>query len=537
VTEQYHYHTTRHSNIVGNSTFIDIPEINGNPGAVLIVTLANVPDVNDAYFPSPHPIGVWYHNQRKQWAIFNQDQAAMRPSLSFHVALERGIVHEASSENTVGNSTYIDLPGINGDPDALLLITPNWNPNGRTDGIYNNHNVGVWYDESRGCWAIFNQDQSRIPLGAAFNVAIETCRVLRATERNTSGNYLYLDLPGAIRDGDDRAALFITQNWVPGTGSGVYNDHPVGVVHRQFENRWVILNQDGADMPLGATFNVKAIYVSALKGSTFVHRVTAQPSASTTILNTALVPDRPSEVLIVTSNWNPSRSTGVYNDHPHAVSYNGFNNHWTILNQDSILNEVRAHITMGSAFNVAVYTPNVEFAFVHRATDSNTRGRHYTILDNSLINDNPEALVFVTANLNPDGTYASTVYNPHPIGVWYESAMGRWAIFNQDLAPMPLGAGFHVVVENGYVHRANELNTTENSTYLDLPSANDQSDALLFITPNWNPRARTSGIYNNHNVGVWYDFSRRRWAIFNQDRAAMPKHAAFNVAVQPQVIG
>jgi hypothetical protein len=40
-----------------------------------------------------------------------------------------------------------------------------------------------------------------------------------------------------------------------------------------------------------------------------------------------------------------------------------------------------------------------------------------------------------------------------------------------------------------------------------------------------------SGKYNNHPIGVWYDRDRSKWAIFNQDRAAMPVGADFNVAV------
>ena len=43
---------------------------------------------------------------------------------------------------------------------------------------------------------------------------------------------------------------------------------------------------------------------------------------------------------------------------------------------------------------------------------------------------------------------------------------------------------------------------------------------------------RTSdGTYNDHAIGVWYDDDRQRWAIFNQDLAAMPDGSAFNVVV------
>jgi hypothetical protein len=81
-----------------------------------------------------------------------------------------------------------------------------------------------------------------------------------------------------------------------------------------------------------------------------------------------------------------------------------------------------------------------------------------------------------------------------------------------------------------FVHRATPENISENSTYLDNPRTNDQPNVILYVTQNWNPDGDT-GIYNDHPIGVWYDSSAQRWAIFNQDREAMPEGAAFNVAV------
>jgi Short C-terminal domain len=88
------------------------------------------------------------------------------------------------------------------------------------------------------------------------------------------------------------------------------------------------------------------------------------------------------------------------------------------------------------------------------------------------------------------------------------------------------GAAFDAV----FVHRATPENLSENSTYLDNPLANGDPNVVLYVTQNWNPDGST-GTYNEHPIGVWYDDSRQRWAIFNQDRETMPDGAAFNVAV------
>jgi hypothetical protein len=90
----------------------------------------------------------------------------------------------------------------------------------------------------------------------------------------------------------------------------------------------------------------------------------------------------------------------------------------------------------------------------------------------------------------------------------------------------PGGPAFDAV----FVHRATPENISANSTYLDDPLTNNNPDAILYVTQNWNPGGNGE-TYNDHSIGVWYNSDRQRWAIFNQDREAMPDGAAFNVAV------
>jgi hypothetical protein len=48
---------------------------------------------------------------------------------------------------------------------------PELEPGGR-GGVYNDHPVGVLYDEDVQKWAIYNRDGAPMPEGAAFNVAV-----------------------------------------------------------------------------------------------------------------------------------------------------------------------------------------------------------------------------------------------------------------------------------------------------------------------------------------------------------------------------
>jgi hypothetical protein len=79
-------------------------------------------------------------------------------------------------------------------------------------------------------------------------------------------------------------------------------------------------------------------------------------------------------------------------------------------------------------------------SFVHLATPTNTDGNS-TYLDHPLTDGDQDAVVLVTAAWKAGG-----VNNAHPVGVWYDADRERWAVYNQDQAPMPEGAAFNVAV-------------------------------------------------------------------------------------------
>ncbi len=89
-------------------------------------------------------------------------------------------------------------------------------------------------------------------------------------------------------------------------------------------------------------------------------------------------------------------------------------------------------------------------AFVHTATASSKNvgsclTDQCTAIDNALINDDPDALLFVTQRYN-EGEDSDGVYNPVAVGVWYEPALDKWVIFNEDETEMPTDARFNVLV-------------------------------------------------------------------------------------------
>jgi len=173
-------------------------------------------------------------------------------------------------------------------------------------------------------------------------------------------------------------------------------------------------------------------------------------------------------------------------------------------------------------------------SFVHQADQENSRG-DYTYISEPSINGDANAIVIVFVSPTSDRESTGAASYGHNIGVWYEPVARKWAIFNQDMAPVPTGSAFEVVVPQasaGFVHDAGLSNTAGNYTYTDDRLTNGKPDIELSVTQNWNPGGR-KGVYNNHPVDTLYDPKVKKWAIFNLDGAPIPEGASFNVAVSP----
>jgi hypothetical protein len=496
-----------------------------DPGDILFVTQNLNPYGGPGIF-NPHSLGVWFDVGFDAWTVLNQDDADMPEGAAFNVlnATSAGasFVHEATATNLAFGSTRIDHPLANDDPNAILLVTQK----AYGSGILNDHAIGVWYDEISGRWAIFNQDAVDIPEGALFHVLVATAEtgafVHQASAGNSAGPGTYVDHP--LANHNPHAILFVTQNRNPGGGwPGVVNDQTIAVTYSQGAGQWAIVNQEGGDMPAGAAFNVVIPHTDP---AFVVHEATAPNTVwHTTYVDHPLTNDNPMAYVFVTPNWNPGGVGGIYNNHPIGVRYSAAR--WAVFNEDD------GEMPEGAAFNVLIPNPDAG-VFLHRASSTNTDGTS-TYVDHPLTNDNPDAIVFVTQNLNPAGGAGGT-YNDRAIAVWYNDGEAKWAIFNQGFVDMPYLASFNVLVPvrrgNVFVHEATPENTSGNWTALDHGLANDHPYAMVLVTQNYNPGGGP-GTYNDHPLGVFYNHLAGRWAIFNQDSAAMPAGAAFNVLVRP----
>jgi hypothetical protein len=517
----YQYvHFVTSKNTVSSSSILDHPLLNGNPNAIFFVTHNwNPGGVGNIY--NNYNIGVFFDGIA--WRIYNLGFEYFEKGASFNVFIPTPganvFVHTAAVGNTTGNATRITHPLTDGDPSAMLLITPNLNPGGGPS-VLNNSPVGVYYTGAQ--WAVFNQNTAVMTNGASFNVMVLPAGagfVHTATSGNTSFNTTRINNP--LTDNRPNALLFITPNWNPGGVGGTYVNFPVGVYYSSFGQAAIFNENVSGSMPIGAAFNVLAL---PPRSESFVHRANSTNTlGNSTELRNPLPNADPNVLFFATQNWNPGGAGGTYNNRNIGV---WFDASWLIFNQNG------ANMPDQASFNVLARNPDAA-SFIHTATAYNTSS-HITTIEHPLLSGNPNAIVIVTPNWNPGGS--SGVYNDHPIGVQYSNP--NWTIINQDLANIPLGAAFNVTIpspgfaEAVFVHRATPATITGNNTAIDHPLANNNPDALLLVTPNYNPGDSCPCVGFNAAYGVYYQNSTKKWAIFNQNiLGGIPWDAAFNIYI------
>jgi len=258
-------------------------------------------------------------------------------------------------------------------------------------------------------------------------------------------------------------------------------------------------------------------------------------TAFVTVINNAATNGLPNAMLFVTPNLSPGGiCTCVTDSVPVGVIYNLLGSgKWAIFNEDESTN-----IPIGASFNVLVVQKPSKNVFVQTATSGNTGGGDFTTVNSKLTNSKPNALMIVTPNYDPGGTNGSL--DDATVGLFYESSSKKWNVFNEDLAGMPLGAHFNVMIgatkSNGgqmVLQTATNSNISGDSTIVVNPQSTGNPNAVLFDTPNWNPGG-SGGTSDTVPTGVLYYLSPTDdAAVFNEDGSSMALNAAFNVLIFP----
>ena len=239
--------------------------------------------------------------------------------------------------------SVIDHPATNGNPDAKLFVTHNWNPGGGV-GTYHETPVGVRYDEISGRWQISRQGGGSMPTGLSFNVTVLSGLPSAFTHVTTAANsqldLTRLDHPSL--DGAPAARALVTKNLTPTDRISESNITPVGVWYEG--PSWVIFMQD-ASIPMDENFKYN-VHVLPDDASSFV--LTANAGNTTGNWTAISHPDsdgNPNAHVQVAQGYGGG---GIRNNREVGVFYNELLNQWAVFNEDNTA------MPLGAVFHVRV---------------------------------------------------------------------------------------------------------------------------------------------------------------------------------------
>jgi Secretion system C-terminal sorting domain len=498
-------HIATAGNSTANYTSIDNPNTNANPTAKLFI--AHNYDASGSGVYNNHVSGLWYNSGTSKWTIFNEDSGGVPiiQNSAYHILVadetqSTVFQHTARPSNTVLNWTVLSNPATDGKPNARILVTQILIDT--AGNVYNNREIGVWYNGSK--WAIFNQNQQAMINGASFNVLVltEDNSILHtATSGNIQSSTTKIDHPDL--NNNPNAIIYVTQNF--GVAGGVFNTSKVSTYY--YSGKWSIYNEDFASMVNGSKYNV---YFGS---PTFVHKtLSSNLSGDLTKFDNPLVNQDPNAFVFTLHNWNPYGTGTLVHNKKIGVFHNG--SVWGIYNEDN------TNLPENLYLNVAI-APKTDSAFLHTTTASNISGGNYTTIDNPLLNGNSQARILV------QHIYKGSRHDVN-LGVWYDGS--KWTIFTEDNSVMPAGKDYNVWLlpsDKSFVHTVDSSNIyLSSNSLLDNPQTNNNPNANILVTALLN-----GGDYFDHVQGTYYDITNQKWAIYNEDLTPYSVGIKYNIYV------
>lgn len=171
-----------------------------------------------------------------------------------------------------------------------------------------------------------------------------------------------------------------------------------------------------------------------------------------------------------------------------------------------------------------------QISFKHIATYSDDEFREIRsgefpsncIIDNPLINNNPDLILIVTPDWGTIGPYFTGSYS-----VYYYA--DKWIINTPIASGIPENTKFNVLAvprgDNAFVHTSGT--SSRNFTTIDHPLLNGNPNAKFLITK--------ASFRTPIEVGVAYAPSINRWTILNLDLSLFPSNTSFNVVIDNSI--
>jgi hypothetical protein len=155
--------------------------------------------------------------------------------------------------NITASKATIDLPGLAGNPNAIIVATPLDDP-----ATSNPHAIGVWY--YGGKWNIFNTDHNNMPTGLRFKLEIYLSPAVNQFLHVVSGANFgsvrsYIDYPAL--NNNPNAQVRILQNHAPDNRTGfALNKYEAKAGYDASTGKWYIANINGNPLSPNTAYNI-----------------------------------------------------------------------------------------------------------------------------------------------------------------------------------------------------------------------------------------------------------------------------------------
>ncbi len=152
-----------------------------------------------------------------------------------------------------GTCTLFDNPDLNGNPTAVIFITPV-----EVNGInLDPHPICAYYNGKQ--WSVKNIDDATIPPGAQFDVQYyskpdDKHFVHVVTKENLVKNNSYIDNPGF--NGNPNAQFQYFQNAAPNVRGGLINKAEIKFQYDEAAGKWYMTNSKGNTLDYATGYNI-----------------------------------------------------------------------------------------------------------------------------------------------------------------------------------------------------------------------------------------------------------------------------------------
>ncbi len=157
-----------------------------------------------------------------------------------------------TAANLGGIKASIDMPGLTGNPLAIIIATPL----GNTETL-NPHPIGVWYYSGK--WYLFNTDSARVPEGAKYKIQFfskpgpnQFLHIF--TQQNIGAEGSYIDNP--LLNNNPNAQFQILQNHSPEIRPYNPNRFKAKADYSSAAGRWYIANIGGEPLYPKTAYNI-----------------------------------------------------------------------------------------------------------------------------------------------------------------------------------------------------------------------------------------------------------------------------------------